>query len=372
MIHNMLPPHNNTSEATTLKRKPRQSNFELFRIFLMLMIIAHHYVVNSGIPAALAEEHTISFNLVWAVLYGWGGKVGIDCFLLITGYFMCKQAFSWRKFLKLFLEIKFYVLLIYAIFVFSGYLSFSWGDLYCKIFSITMGMGKGFTSTYICLYLLVPYINKVVEGCNKRQYEQMLVVLLGMHTVLSTFVPNFYLGILSWYITVYFIGAYIRLYPMEWMQNQHRVVGYCLGVLALAFASIFVIVGFWLTIKGHMPYLRYIYYFVNGENHLLAIASAILFFLVFRNMKMQPNRFINTLASTIFGVFLIHANSDAMRKWLWQDVFDNAGAYATQTFWIHSIAVVALVFITCACIDYLRIIVLECPLFRWLDRTNLK
>lgn len=27
----------------------RDSNFELFRIVLMLLIIAHHYVVNSGV-----------------------------------------------------------------------------------------------------------------------------------------------------------------------------------------------------------------------------------------------------------------------------------------------------------------------------------
>ena len=30
-------------------KKERNSNIELYRIFLMLLIIAHHYVVNSGL-----------------------------------------------------------------------------------------------------------------------------------------------------------------------------------------------------------------------------------------------------------------------------------------------------------------------------------
>lgn len=30
-------------------KSPRDSNIELLRILMMLMIIAHHYVVNSGI-----------------------------------------------------------------------------------------------------------------------------------------------------------------------------------------------------------------------------------------------------------------------------------------------------------------------------------
>lgn len=31
-------------------RRHRNSNLELMRIILMLLVIAHHYVVNSGVP----------------------------------------------------------------------------------------------------------------------------------------------------------------------------------------------------------------------------------------------------------------------------------------------------------------------------------
>jgi len=64
-------------------RKKRETNVELFRIFLMMMIIAHHYVVNSGITDLWNSQH-ITFNLLFLELFGWGGKCGINCFILIS------------------------------------------------------------------------------------------------------------------------------------------------------------------------------------------------------------------------------------------------------------------------------------------------
>ena len=84
-----------------LKKKPRSSNLELYRIILMLGIIAHHYVVNSGLKELMAANPT-SLNSIYLYIFGWFGKTGINCFLLITGYFMCKQNFSWQKLLKLY------------------------------------------------------------------------------------------------------------------------------------------------------------------------------------------------------------------------------------------------------------------------------
>jgi len=353
------------SIPTAQLRKPLQSNFELFRIFLMLMIIAHHYVVNSGVIETMRTETTISFNFIWAALYGWGGKTGIDCFLLITGYFMCKQEFSWRKFFKLILEIKFYKFLFFFLFAAFDYEPFTLKGCYKAVFNITIGMGKGFTSTYVCLYLLTPYINIMIKGCDKRIFGQLLLILLGIHTVLSTFILNGYLGILSWYVTVYLIGAYIRLYPKEWMNNKVKVVNYSLATTLITFASIIVLA---LVCMHHNKNISKMYILANPENHILAILPAILYFLLFRNLNIGTNKGINAIATTIFGVFLIHANSNAMRRFLWRDFFDNAGAYATSSFWLHSIVVVLVVFFVSMCIDFLRIWLLERPLFAWWDK----
>lgn len=47
---------------------PRNSNLELYRIIVMLLIVAHHYVVNSDMMAEMAKEPLSSRSLFLASL----------------------------------------------------------------------------------------------------------------------------------------------------------------------------------------------------------------------------------------------------------------------------------------------------------------
>lgn len=71
----------------------RQSNLELYRIIFMYLIVLHYYVVNSGLADTMQLHGDFPKNLVYAIAGGWG-KIGINCFVLITGYFMCKSSIS--------------------------------------------------------------------------------------------------------------------------------------------------------------------------------------------------------------------------------------------------------------------------------------
>ena len=103
-----------------IQSKIRNSNLELYRIIVMLLIVAHHYVVNSGLGSVL-QENPLSGRSIFFYLFGAWGKTGINCFVMITGYFMCKSQITLRKFSKLFFEVLFYNIIIYAIFVITGY-----------------------------------------------------------------------------------------------------------------------------------------------------------------------------------------------------------------------------------------------------------
>ena len=54
----------------------------------MLAIVAHHYVVNSGLMEIINESGSMSFPALFLLLFGCWGEIGISCFVLITGYFM--------------------------------------------------------------------------------------------------------------------------------------------------------------------------------------------------------------------------------------------------------------------------------------------
>ena len=88
--------------------KMRDSNIELFRIISMILIVAHHYVVNSGLTGnGPVFENPWSPASLFLLIWGAFGKIGINCFVLITGYFMCLSNISVKKFVKLFFEVMF-------------------------------------------------------------------------------------------------------------------------------------------------------------------------------------------------------------------------------------------------------------------------
>lgn len=57
-----------------IHKKQRNSNLELYRIIVMLLIVAHHYVVNSVMAEEMAKEPLSSRSLflhLWNVGKDW-------------------------------------------------------------------------------------------------------------------------------------------------------------------------------------------------------------------------------------------------------------------------------------------------------------
>ena len=57
-----------------------------------------------------------------------------------------------------------------------------------------------------------------------------------------------------------------------------------------------------------------------------------------------------------------------MRHWLWKDLFDNVAHISVPYYAFRAIGIVLLVFTVCACLDFLRIVLLERPLFAYFDK----
>lgn len=107
------------------------------------------------------------------------------------------------------------------------------------------------------------------------------------------------------------------------------------------------------------------YWFMSDSNAILAVLVGISSFMFFKDVPISYNKFINTLGASTFGVLLIHANSDAMRTWLWCDTLNNVGWFTNSTIVViaHSIMSVMFIYAFCTAIDWLRIKLLEQPFF---------
>ena len=345
-------------DSLPLKRQ-RQSGIELFRIISMLLIVAHHYVVNSGVLDVISLNPT-SVNSIFLYIFGGWGKIGINCFVLITGYFMCTSKISAKKFLKLLFEIELYKIIIYLIFVLTGYEQISLTGIVKAILPIT-AVAQNFTGCFLIFFLLIPFLNMLIKSMSKRQHAFLLVVLLTVYSLIAT-LPKFYvvMNYVSWFIVLYFVASFIRLYPIKLYEKTlfwGIATAICFILCALSVA-----VMAWLSTKYDFAKDK-IYYFVSDSNKLSALIMAICAFMFFKNLKFQ-SKFINGVASTMFGVLLIHANSDTMRKWLWGDVIKAAQSVLGENAILHAIISVVVIFVVCIIIDYLRILLIEKPIFK--------
>lgn len=346
--------------------KTRSSNLELYRIICMLMIVAHHYVVNSGLETGPLREDYTSGNSIFLLLFGAWGKVGINCFMMITGYFMCTKKITLRKFVKLMAQIYFYKWLLFLLFLVAGYETISFVRI-LKLFMPFWGLNKGFVSCFIVFWLTIPFLSILVQNMKKRQHELLLLLALSVYTILGS-IPTFDISFnyITWFGIVFFIASYIRMYPQPVFEKKMLWGGVTLLSVSLAIVSILSLRIIWGESIGLTGY-----YFVRDSNKFLAVAIAVSSFLWFKNMKIKNSKVINAFGAATFGVLLIHANSNSMRTWLWKDTIDSVGHYYsmnTGELILYSVSVVLVVFILCNLIDQIRIATFEKFLFRWYDR----
>lgn len=76
---------------------------------------------------------------------------------------------------------------------------------------------------------------------------------------------------------------------------------------------------------------------------------------------------LNTAGSSMQqrDLFSIHANSDAMRQWLWRDILHNPAMLESGWLVFHAIGSVLGIFAVCTVIDQCRIHFLETPFFKF-------
>lgn len=346
--------------------KERNSNIELYRVLVMLSIVAHHYVVNSGLMDVMTADNLGDWRSVFSWLFGMWGKTGINCFVLITGYFMCKSEITVRKFLKLVLEVEFYSFAIFAIFFACGRETISVTRLFQLLCPITE-FKSGFVSCFLAFYLFIPFLNILIRNMNQRMHQWLIALCLVFFTVWDQLPGVEMVGYTVWFGVVYVIGAYLRLYKIQTRVIDWLLGGYGGGTLVCVSLSAGSVL---LTIQMQHWEISHWWpmHWVSDSNAPLAVLTSIALFNYFRKLKVPQSKFINILGASSFGVLCIHTNSDAMRQWLWADTLDCAGHFFCPWMPLYAIACVLGIYAVCTVIDQGRIRLLEKPLFAFLEK----
>lgn len=365
--------HNTSSNdkgVASFRVSTRSSNLEALRIVCMLMIVAHHYVVNSGLTAVDGPMRAapLAANSIYLYLFGMWGKTGINCFLMITGYFMCTSKITVRKFLKLYLWVVFYGIVINGIFLATGRLEFS-PSLLFVFFPFRNIHSDSFTSAFMVWWLFIPFLNVLISNIDKRMHQLLMLLLVVVFTVYP-FVPkvlNIEVNPICWFSTIYVIASYIRKYPESiYKSDSARFWGWAsLALVVISMISVVAILLLGNYLNRDVPQ----YYMVSDSYMPLALLVSVSTFMWFKNLRIPQSRLINAIGGSTFGVLLIHANSDTMRQWLWNDTIDCVGHYGLplRQQVTYCISTVVIIFSICSVIDIIRKKTLENLFFKWYD-----
>lgn len=340
----------NTASVVNNKRN---TNIELLRVISMIMIITLHYLNQGGILETLTFSDS-NYAVVWLIesfCY-----VSVNCYVFISGFFLCESTFKLRKVFDIVCEVVFYSVGIYLFFCIIGVESFSLVSLITGyLFPIIHGE-YWFATVYVVLYLISPYINKGLNTLDKKEHQKLIAIMGLVFSVIPSvfFFSGNNLGVdggysLIWFVFLYIVSAYLRKYSVK-IKNIYLMLTFVLSSL-VTFLVKYCQVAFLGT--EHWDLYRY--------SSITVLLASVSLFMLFVQMEPRNQRVWSFFGSTTFGVFLIHTQYIMRDKILWKEIikplqycYENTGVFL-----LHMIISVLLVYVLSSIVDYLRIVLFD-------------
>lgn len=347
---------------SSMKTTTRNSGIELLRILCIVLIITGHYSFfgNSNI-----DQNSITLQQYYVQCIGSFGRVACGVFALISGYYLSQKSTTYSKHIirivPLILELQFYSMAILLLTWFFHLVPVTRTAALKALFPLFWG--NWYVVYYILIYLFSPFINRMTNTLNKRQYfllVTLVIVIWGIVPLFSAHAWSF--GSFDFFLACYLIGGYLFKFGEKDPDRKKCliVIAACVVLMFVAIAAIDA-VGIRL---GNETILKNYNYF-GDYNSILAIPLEISLFYLFRGMTFQSVT-VNRIASHVLGIYLIHEN-DFMRTWLWSNLFEKTNYMNSWAIILHALVSVVIVFSACLLIDYLRSITVGRISKKWLN-----
>ena len=310
-------------------RSARSLNIELLRILAMLLVVYCHMIIHvdftNGVsrivlPMYPGWKSAISFTIMQY------GQVGVSIFFMISGYFLVKKQFSWRRIFSTWFQMFLYAVLCLGIAIIAKQfqpLPFGTNELLSG--SQTLGTvlwslcpflynSYWFIDVYILMLLLSPFINTVYTHMSQKQILALIALLMFIGTW-----PLFLSRANDWNYVVYavlgyIIGAYIQTYRDSLRAVSNGVLAVC-TVLCTA-----LMLGFNHFVLSGSRWAQRLTWTdqIHQGLQILPICIAFCFFVAacrlpqIRLPHMWSTFLLHVSAGT-FGVYLLHENTFGFR-----------------------------------------------------------
>lgn len=333
----------------------RQTNFELLRIFAMFMIVFYHCNIHAGF-----DLNSVPFSMNTLLIQSLNvfGKIGVNIFVFITGYFMVNKSFSWQKLARLYFTILFYSVTIPLLLYLMGKIdNYPFGIAFQPIYKRTYW----FLTAYFALFIFAPFINIFIKNATLKELQLCIAVCVVLWSIIPTLL-NFnilYFNDLIWFIVMYLIGAYTRIHPFNYPIKKLLIwimSGFCIAW------------GFNWLYDAQPVYLET--YFISHEsNSILILGIAFCIFKVFEQLNIPYYPWINWVAASMLPVYLIHENPYVF-GFLWDDVFHRQDYIQSPHLLANTFFCAFVVFVAAVLIDKIRVYLISKPVQKILQKMN--
>ncbi len=350
------------NQSTTVIKKKRLANMELLRIIAMMMVIMLHYLGKGNMLPEMEENLVLNGYIAWileALCI-----VAVNVYMLISGYFLIETSFKCKRVIQLICQVFFYSILIVVILLAMGFLQVqdvTFYQIQQYVFPIQM-KPYWFATAYIILYLFTPLLNVAVKNMKRKQLLISIIILLLFFSISKSIMP-IHLQVdekgydAIWFICVYLVAAYIRLYGIPFYKNGRKsflfyLLG-CGGVLGISLIKRFIY--FKTGMLGYTMTDSFDY------NHILNLFASVSIFYVFYYIKIPDGKIANwiiRIAPYTFGVYLLHEHLEIRYiwpQWLWTQTEGNP-----LLFILRNIGGVLVVFTIGIIVDMIRKLLFDC------------
>lgn len=336
------------------KTKARNQGLDLLRVICMLMVVCLHYLGQGGLVEAALTLWTPNWFL--GQLIAGFCRVCVNCFILISGYFMCTSKFRLSKWVSVWIQTMFYSVVVYLVLVLCGVVTFSVAEL-LKSFMVFTLSRYWFVTAYLLLMAVSPFLNHAIAHMDQRAHAACCCVMFLIFSVLHNVV---YICDFAWmnngsgligFCVLYVFAAYIRKYvPVHTINAKGALITYIVCMLITVGERA---LAYWATpyIFG-TPMLTSLFYSYNSITNVIGSIASFLFFLSISTLSKPLSKFIPLTAPVSFAVYLVHMHPHLQGP-LWAAL--TPYAYADSPWMLlHMVVCVGGIFIACCAVEWIR------------------
>ncbi len=301
-------------------KKGRMANMELLRCVSMMMVVVLHFLGKGGALADLSAGKMPGYGyLAWAIEAL--AIVAVNVYMLISGYFLVESSFQPKRIIQLLLQVWFYSIGVGLVAAAFGYLpegGFTIHYLLMLLFPISMEH-YWFMTAYIFMYLFTPLLAAGVKKLSQKQFQTVLVLLLITFCGIKSVVParlemDFRGNDCIWYMCVFLVAAYIRLYGIPFFKSKGRsLLVYLLAAACITGATFLLRILYLKT--GEFGSILAMFY---NYNHVFVLVASLGLFYLFYHMQIKPGKFADLVCKIspyTLGVYLWHEHVAIRYEW---------------------------------------------------------